>query len=273
MSSENVDIHRIFYSEMSGKNSKCPANDWQSAGQNVQQSSNEFHALWNAYHSTQCIYQVLNATVTGTICCQPVIFSWALALDILVGSQQYPKVVWIYVYFFVLFILYFSRRLSGGLVPAGGKIRPLSQSPSTGVNTRPAPMKASHQIASAEFLESNAARTREINSAKLSKPSRHSSGSPSRGNVGVNISPTRTMIESLTPTHVTIRTAQGTPPKSAKLVKVGSIPANALHPQNGEGEASDVSYTPSPPSSAKPTRPGSAARFRNMVLSARDSPS
>ncbi len=137
-------------------------------------------------------------------------------------------------------------------------------------------MKASHQIASAEFLESNAARTREINSAKLSKPSRHSSGSPSRGVVstpGVHTSPTRTMIEALTPTHVTIRTAQGTPPKSAKLVKVGSIPANALHPQNGEGEAADVSYTPSPPSSAKPTRPGSAARFRNMVLSARDSPS
>ena len=35
-----------FHSEMSCKNSKCPAKDWRFAGQNVRQSWNEFRVLW-----------------------------------------------------------------------------------------------------------------------------------------------------------------------------------------------------------------------------------
>ena len=33
--SEKFDIRQTFCSEMSGKNSKCPAKDWSFAGQNV----------------------------------------------------------------------------------------------------------------------------------------------------------------------------------------------------------------------------------------------
>ena len=63
-----------------------------------------------------------------------------------------------------------------------------------------------------------------------------------------------------TPTHVTIRT--GTLPNS-KMVKVGSIPLS---------HADVVLHTPSPPSSSKPrsSRPGSAQRFRRMVMECRD---
>ena len=49
MSSENFDVHRILYSQMSSQNSKCPAKDWQLAGQNVRRSSNEFRILWTVY--------------------------------------------------------------------------------------------------------------------------------------------------------------------------------------------------------------------------------
>ncbi len=45
MSREKFDIRQTIYSEMSGKNSKCPAKDGRFAGQNVRRCSNEFRVL------------------------------------------------------------------------------------------------------------------------------------------------------------------------------------------------------------------------------------
>lgn len=62
------------------------------------------------------------------------------------------------------------------------------------------------------------------------------------------------------PTHITIRTG---PLANSKVVKVGSIPLS---------HADVKLHTPSPPSSSKPrtARPGSAQRFRQMVLDCRE---
>ncbi len=53
MSSGKFDICQIFRSEMSADNSKCLAEDWRFAGQNVRQGLNKFRVLcgndWQEY--------------------------------------------------------------------------------------------------------------------------------------------------------------------------------------------------------------------------------
>ncbi len=49
MSSKKFDIHWIFYSKMSGQNSKCPVKDCRFAGYSVQLGSNKFQVqIWKA---------------------------------------------------------------------------------------------------------------------------------------------------------------------------------------------------------------------------------
>ena len=153
------------------------------------------------------------------------------------------------------------------------KMKPISQQslkPAQNSPKRSAPMKASHDIASPALLESSGDKTRESNSAELTKV-RGRSGCKVRSPDGLNNSPTRAEIEAMTLTHITIRTAKGPVPRSASLVKVGSIPATNLQ-HNGNIDGMGNAHTPSPPSAAKSrTRPSSANRFRNMVLNCRDS--
>ena len=154
---------------------------------------------------------------------------------------------------------------------SASKMRPINQQTAAqGSPNRSVPMKASHDIASPELLESAARKTRETNSAKLARlPAR--SGCKVQSHGGLSESPTRAEIELMTPTHITIRTGRSPAPRSANLVKVGSIPAAKLS-QNRDVEGLSLTHTPSPPSSAKSkTRPSSASRFRNMVLDCRDS--
>ena len=166
----------------------------------------------------------------------------------------------------------FYRRPWGGFVPnSAGKMRPINQQTAAqGTQNRSVPMKASHDIASSDILESAARKTREANSAQLVRlPAK--SGCKAQSHGGLNESPTRAEIELMTPTHVTIRTGRSPAPRSANLVKVGSISAAKLS-QNRDVEVLGLTHTPSPPSSAKSkTRPSSASRFRNMVLDCRDS--
>ena len=151
-------------------------------------------------------------------------------------------------------------------------MRPINQQAVAGAQGNPSrnvPMKASHDIASSELLESTARKTRETNSANLARlPTRSRCKVQSHG--GLNDLPTRAEIEAMSPTHITIRTGKGPAPSSANMVKVASIPAANVS-QNGDAGVLALKHTPSPPSSAKSrTRPSSASRFRNMVLDCRD---
>ena len=138
-------------------------------------------------------------------------------------------------------------------------LKPVHNSP-----TRSAPMKASHSITSPAGDEA-----RETNSAKLSKL-RGRPGQKMQNPGGANYSPTRAEIEAMTPTHITIKTTKTPVPRSANLIKVGSIPASGLQ-QNGNADGMANAHKPSPPSAGKSrTRPSSANRFRNMVLNCRE---
>ena len=157
---------------------------------------------------------------------------------------------------------------------SAGKMRPISQQSLKPKHNnspkRPTPMKASHDINSPALHECSGDKTRESNSAQLAKV-RGRSECKTQGLDALNNSPTRAEIEAMTPTHITIRTAKGPVPRSANLVKVGSIPAASLQ-HNGDIDGMGTAHTPSPPSAAKSrTRPSSANRFRNMVLNCRDS--
>lgn len=80
------------------------------------------------------------------------------------------------------------------------------------------------------------------------------------------------LLHAALPTHVTIRT--GSLPPSAKLVKVGSIPAKSCMATPDGVRVVQPNLLPKPPPTSKPNptqlhRPGSAQRFRNMVLECR----
>lgn len=73
------------------------------------------------------------------------------------------------------------------------------------------------------------------------------------------------------PTHVTVRTGSRTLPPNAKLVKVGSIMARNCLPSDGR-VISPMSVPALTQSSKLPSasRPGSAQKFRKMVMECRE---
>lgn len=179
----------------------------------------------------------------------------------------------------------FRKLSAGGLVPnSAGKVRPLNHRTSTGNPKGSAPVKASHGLNTSPPKPPSskdspkppaAARSKETSSAKTK--TRSSSKAQKQGQ-DPHIRATRSEIEAMAPAHVTVRVSRATaPPREGEtLVKVGSVPVSAVK-ENGEA----VGRQPAPSPPAPPTtaagggsrarsRPGSASRFRNMVLSCRD---
>jgi len=82
------------------------------------------------------------------------------------------------------------------------------------------------------------------------------------------------LLQAALPTHVTIKTGSLLP--TAKLVKVGSIPATSCMDTTTDGmRVVPPNLLPKPPTTSKLNpkqvhRPGSAQRFRNMVLECRN---
>lgn len=137
------------------------------------------------------------------------------------------------------------------------------------------PMKASHQVCTQTANKQCTNESCDLHrnriglasgqvQAKASRPERPSSGrsvSPlSDLEIGSRIPSPGDRLLTDSPTHITVRTG---PLANSKVVKVGSIPLS---------HADVKLHTPSPPSSSKPrtARPGSAQKFRQMILDCRE---
>ncbi len=155
------------------------------------------------------------------------------------------------------------------LTPVGsaGKIRhlPTPKSATPPGAQRSSPMKASHQLgAQILTIETDFAKTQAESGAENNHVRRTGSGMR-------KASPAISSPNHNTPPQVTVRTGSGSVSRSAKLVKVATVHAPVQNGMESSGDA--AKYTPSPPSSAKPksqARPGSADRFRKMVIQCRD---
>ena len=143
------------------------------------------------------------------------------------------------------FLLIICRKLPSPITPGSPKVRSLPAAPKAPpVSQRSGPLKASH----------------EIGGRKLKYPEHKTTGLNSKSSLpkSAKLEGQGVKLDSTSP-KVKLR-------HNAQLVGVASI---------NQSEVSNAGLssrpTPSPPSSAKPERPGSASRFRKMVLECRDS--
>ena len=180
--------------------------------------------------------------------------------------------------------LYFRQRiLPNSVIKPQANTTPPSTPPRAG-SGRPSPMRASHQISTQVLSLQSDTKTppgvlinshnntsgkrspsgsqRNTLSRELSSESQRITGSRSlqRSKPLTDQPPTLHRHIPEAPTHLSIRTEL---PPNSKIVRVGSLAV---------GRSDSAHHTPSPPSAARPSsnRPGSANRFRRMVLNCRD---